>query len=170
MGGLVTTIIKRSWLESMGGNPSPDLAYIISDHHGQRVVTWEDIHQERRRRQRQRLEQLRRGQQELRAYKLWVAYFNQDLMGGWHAFVDTYGTAWQGHAWIDRDRRWQQPLIVKAFPILLPLWPEHELWERWKVAFACRYARRRHHGEPLGVAYLWWDGRWDLRPAQGVLP
>lgn len=56
---------------------------------------------------------------------------------------------------------------MDAFPLLLPLWDPREQWNRWKEEFAARYARRRQDRRPLGVAYVWWDGRDYLRPAAG---
>lgn len=44
----MSTIIHRSWLVNMGGNPPPDLAYIVSDYRGRKTVTWSEVFEERR--------------------------------------------------------------------------------------------------------------------------
>lgn len=161
----MTAIITRGWLETWGQNPAPDLAYIISDPlQGRRVVTWGEVMEDRRKRQGKTLDWKRRPPREVHAYKLWVAYFDQDLMGGWQAFIDGYRGDWQ-HAWIDRDRQWLRATLMQAFPLLLPFGEEWRRWEAWKPEFARVYQRRRQDRRPLGVAYVWWDGRYELRPA-----
>jgi len=155
--GAPVTIIRRSALEYWGQNPPPDLAYIVSDHRGRRVITWAEVMEARRKRQSERLHWKRHVDQ-WRAYKLWVAYFDQTLMGGWHAFLEDYrGGGYR--IWIDRDcTRMESPLMT-LYPLLLPIGSEGEQWQRWKPAFAATFERRRHDRRPLGVAYIWWDGR-----------
>jgi hypothetical protein len=69
---------------------------------------------------------------------------------------------WRGRGydiWIDRDRDWLKPKLMKAFPLVLEIGSVEARWQMWKPEFARRYERRRQDREPLGVAYLWWDGR-----------
>jgi hypothetical protein len=138
------------------------------EHEPLRVVTWAEVIEKRRLAQREHLKRLRGGEPKERAYKLWMAYFDMALMGGWHAFLETYGgNAWNNHGWIDRDMQWLRPILLRAFPLLLPLGSEHSRWEAWKPVFAEAHARRRQDRHPVGVAYVWWDGRpaGELRPA-----
>jgi len=59
-----------------------ELAYVeCSGVNGHRMVTWAEIIERRREQQRQRLRQ-KRYVNEWKAYKVWVAYFDQFLMGG----------------------------------------------------------------------------------------
>jgi hypothetical protein len=156
----MSTIILRSALVHWGRKPAPDLAYVVSDRPGKyRVVTWAEVMEARRKRQE---EQLRRKREWFvypwRAYKLWVAYFDQDFFGGWQAMMED----WRGRGydiWIDRDCTRLEPMLIKVFPLVVPLGAERDQWERWKPAFAARFERRRQDRHPLGVAYVWWNGR-----------
>jgi hypothetical protein len=146
----MTTIIKRSALVFHGHNPAPDVASVVVDHTGERrVVTWSDVMRNRRERQ-QRILRDKTTVRRLRAYRVYVEYFDQSLMGGWQAFIDR-GDA--DHAWIDRDCRWLKEPLMKLFPILL-----FGDWHEWKVEFARRFTRGQRDGRPRGCAFVWWDG------------
>lgn len=145
------TVITRSALVAWGHAPPPELHHIERDHRGERVVTWADVMQERREQQR-RILLNKRSSPELRAYRLWVGYFDQRLMGGWHAFLDRGGE----QVWICHRCPWLIPVVMNLFPLVLPGLPDR--WNRWKQAFAVEHARGRHHGRPRGVAFVWWDG------------
>jgi hypothetical protein len=163
----MTAIIKRSFLVAMGQTPPPDLAYVISDHRGRRVVTWAEVLQDRRERQREQLRRKREGwgPGPERAYKLWVAYFDQNLMGGWHAFLETYRPGLSQRTWINRDCRWLIPVLMQLFPLVLPLGSERDQWALWMPAFAQQHKRRMQDRHPVGVAPVWWNGRDVLRRA-----
>lgn len=148
----------RSALVAWGRNPPPELHSIVDDGRNRRVVTWADIMCARRERQRKRLDAIRHTE-EPRAYRLSVAYFDQDLMGGWHAFIEgIHGRTHYG-TWINRDRSWLIPGLLREFPLVLPLGSEREQWQLWMVEFARQFERRRQHGEPVGAIAVWWDGR-----------
>ncbi len=71
-----------------GKNPAPDVARVEIDARGGRhVITWADVMRQRREEQARILEN-KLWCDPWRAYRLWVAYLDQDLMGGWHAFLD----------------------------------------------------------------------------------
>jgi len=145
----LAAIIDRSALIFHGHTVPNDLAYVVSDHAGRRIVTWADVMRDRRERQRRRLE-LKRHAEPWRAVKLWVAYFDQCIFSGWQAFIED----WRGsgyRTWIDRDRPLWKPAVMELFPMSRD-------WEDWKPQFARAYQRRRHHRRPLGVAYLWRRG------------
>ena len=142
------TIIKRSALVFHGHNPAPDVAEIVVDHRGRHVVTWDDVLAARRERQRRQLEDKRRVVP-WRPAKLWVAYFDQWLFGGWQAFVEDRRES----QWIDRDRKFLKCDLMKLFPCTL-----FDTWEDWKPRFAQRFARRRQCGRPVGVAFVWVRG------------
>lgn len=145
------TIITRSALVFHGHNPAPDVHSVVIEHRGpggRRVVTWAEVMEARRERQRELLRRKREVPQ-IRAYKLWVAYFDMDLMGGWHAFLeDCRGDRYR--IWVRAD--WIRSALMTAFPL-------GEQWEAWKPNFATRFERRRQDGHPLGVTYLWWNQR-----------
>jgi hypothetical protein len=156
----VSSIITRkaliAWSTIFGNpvKPVPELAYIVTDYRGRRIVTWSDVLDARRKRQQERL-RLVRYTPEWRAYRVWVAYFDMPLMGGWQAFIDR--GARQCGGWIDRDRSWLKPVLMRMFPLLLPLGTAGEQWEHWKITFAGRFERRRQDRRPVGVTYVWWN-------------
>lgn len=153
------SIITRKFFESMGQNPPKELAYVVSDFRGRRMVTWAEVIETRRRNQVECLERKREwGQYPWRAHRLSVAYFNQTFFGGWHAFLEDYrGT--DHRIWIEKEGESLFKPLMEIFPLILPLGSEHEQWEQWKVSFAEQFERRRQDGRPLGVAYIWWNGR-----------
>ncbi len=157
-------IIMRSALEFWGQHPPAELHSIEVGHGGKRrMVTWDEVMAARRKRQAERLRWIRHVE-EWRAHKLWVAYFDQNLMGGWQAFL----CDWRGRCnetWIDRDASGLKPMLMRVFPLVLPLGTNDFQWELWKQAFARRYERRRQDRRPLGVAICWWDRRGCVRPA-----
>jgi hypothetical protein len=152
------TIVSRSGAKHWAGRLlPPDVAYIVNGV----PVTWSQVMENRRRRQAEILRR-KRHVEEWRAVKLWVAYFDQSLMGGWHAFLDGI-SRWR--VWIDRDRPWCRKALMDLFPVVEPglfdeesYFPHCPLWERWKVEFAMRYRRRTQDRRPVGVAYLWRRG------------
>ena len=165
----MTSIATRSAIihwRSMLGNPepvTPDLAFVVDG----RVVTWGEVHENRRKRQAERLRRIREAYWPDRAYRLTVAYFDMPLMGGWQAMInDLHGRHSLHSAWIDRDRRYLVSQLMALFPLILPFGGESEQWDRWKPTFAQQFKRRTQDGEPVGVAYLWWDGRTAPRIAR----
>lgn len=158
----MSTHFTRSALIFWGHNPGPDVAAVAIDHGERRVITWDDL----------RLKKIERQERSLRwkrsspvdhAYRVWVAYYDQFIFGGWQAMISRQG---ESH-WIDRDRRWLIPKLLKQFPLVLPIGSEYEQWQSWKVEFARQFKRRTQDRKPLGVAFVWWDGHSrDLRKAK----
>jgi hypothetical protein len=155
--GLSTIITRKALIHWGGQAPASNVTYIVAEDHGPRtVVTWEDVHAARRERQRLIL-QRKRESKAWRAVRLSVAYFDQDLMGGWQAFLD--GIDPWDHVWIDRDGK---PFIERIMEVVpLPMLFKDN-WHDWKIAFAQHYQRRRQDGKPVGVAFLWKRG-YELR-------
>lgn len=148
------TIFTRSALVFWGHNPAPDVARVEIDWRGERrVVTWADVMHERREWQRRILER-KRYVEPWRAHKLWVAYFDQNLFGGWQAFLEDFRGR-NGRRWIDRDAPGLQKTLMELFPMSLPFGDAREQWEGWKPLFAHRFKRRMQDHKPLGVAYVW---------------
>jgi hypothetical protein len=135
----------------MNGFLPPGIAYAISDGDGFRVVTVAQARENRKVRQRLILTRRREPGRLPEAFKVWVGYFDQWLMGGWQAFL----TNRRGEAWVDRDRKFLKGALMKAFPVCLPFGEDGQLWDDWKPAFAARYQRRQQDGKPLGVAFAW---------------
>lgn len=153
--------MNRKALVHWGHNPGPDVAFVHGDRPGERITTtWAQVMEARRKRQAQRLELIRRSQP-WQAYRVWVAYYDMTLMGGWQAFIENHRTMHYYGGWIDRDRRWLKPLLMQTFPLILPLGSEAEQWALWKTAFARQYQRGTHDGRPRGSAFVWWNGRQD---------
>ena len=154
----MTASISRSALIFYGFNPAPSVAGMHIDERGQRrLIYWTDVMAERRKRQAERLRRKREDfVKHIHAYRLLVAYYDQDLMGGWQAMIED----WRGRdfdVWIDRDRKWLRPMLMEVFPVVLPIGCEEKRWEMWKPAFAQQFRRRMQDGEPVGVAYVLWD-------------
>lgn len=162
---MISAIFTRSALVFHGFNPGPDVAGMETDVHGVRhIIRWSDVMAKRRERQRELLARKRNCAQS-RAHRLTVAYYDQDLMGGWQAMIED----WRGRdfdIWIDRDRRWLRPLLMTVYPLVLRFGNEEKEWEMWKPAFASQFRRRQQDGEPVGVDYLWWDGSGKPRPVE----
>lgn len=156
----MTTIITRSAAVFHGMPIADDVASIVYeyDQAEPQFVTWADVMADRRERQAARLDRKRNaGVVRWRAVRLWVAYYDQWLMGGWQAFVDDYRNRC---AWIDRNRKYLKETLMSLFPLVLPIGDQ---WSQWKIEFANRYRRRRHHRKPLGVQMLWHDGHHGFR-------
>ena len=111
------------------------------------VVTLGRMRAERKEWQRKRLAHLTRPAPGWRAVRLWVAYFDQDLCGGWHAFLDGYR---RDRTWVDRDNKFVIPRLMELFPLGL-----FDRWDDWKPEFARRFRRRNQDRKPVGVATLW---------------
>jgi len=148
----MTSIFTRSALVFLGKDPAPNVAGLIRDHSGEHVITWSEVLANRRERQRRILECKRRVQP-WRAAKVWIAYFDQFLFGGWQAFIQTIHDS----HWIDRDRRSLIATLLSLFPFVQDDGDERN-WEKWKPGFARHFRRRTHHRRPCGVSYVWWDG------------
>jgi hypothetical protein len=154
----MSTIIMRSALVYWGRNPPPELHSVEIDWKGERhIVTWADVFRERREPM-ERSPYWKRHVKVWRPHRVWVAYFDQEFFGGWQAFIgDHRGRC--GESWIDRDRDWLKPNLMRLFPLVLPF--ESDIKSRfydWKEAFARAYRRGTHHGRPRGSAIVWWNG------------
>ncbi|MDE2101300.1 MAG: hypothetical protein KGL39_28900 [Patescibacteria group bacterium] len=124
-------------------------------------IYWIDVLTERRERQARILANRRQVGADLwHAVRLWVAYFDQSLMGGWQAFLDDY----RGNClWLDREGKYVElPQVLKLLPFSL-----FDDWYAWKKAFAAKYERRRQDGKPVGVLFLWQrDRKLALQPTR----
>ncbi len=106
---------------------------------------------EARRERQQAILDRKRAANPWRAVRLTVAYFDQTLMGGWHAFLDSISGC--GHVWIDRDAKYLQEHLMRLFVVNWFI-----RWHEWKIAFANKFKRRMQDGKPVGVAFLWKRG------------
>lgn len=159
-------IMTRSALVHWGHNPPPNVAYVCGDRPGERrIITWGDVMETRRKRQASRLELIRRTER-WEAYRVWVAYFDITLMGGWQAFIDNERTRHGYGTWIDRDRQHLRQPLMDAFPLVLPLGSERDNWAAWKAEFAKQYQRGSQDKHPRGCAFVWWNERNSPRPVQ----
>jgi hypothetical protein len=86
-----------------------------------------------------------------RAARLSVRYFDQDLLGGWHTYLDGVGFS----VWV-RPGSFLVGDILARFPVSEPsLFSEIGLLEDWMPTFAKRHQRGVFCGKPRGVAYCW---------------
>ncbi len=170
----MTTIVTRKGIIRWSRNPlPPEIAYSVCDAPGApvRMVTWDEVMDIRRQRQREILECKRRGHPQRRAYRLLVRYFDQWCYGGWQTYVDGINDS----RWVDQNAKWLQGPLMAAFPVLGPtlfeIEDEYSRWERWEIKFAEQYRRREQCGRPVGVAYVWWDGESaEVEPAKEKAP
>lgn len=154
----MTTIITRSALIAFGRQPAPEIASIVRDWSGvEKVVTWADVMRARHERQARQLRMKRYPARQRRAFKLWVAYFDQTFYGGWHAFLDGVGNH-TPRCWINKQKPELRRYIMRLIPLTLPLGSDFQQFDDWMIAFAQRFKRRSQDGKPVGVTYLWWDG------------
>jgi len=74
-----------------------------------------DVRRCRRERQELILQRRREVTNEPHCWRLSVSYFDQSLMGGWHAFLDRQHES----IWIDRDMKWLKEPLMQMFPFSL---------------------------------------------------
>ena len=139
-------------------HPRPGIASITRDYKGEHIWTmrehWEEQHTKFERRRAQWVAP------EWRPCKIWVAYYDMDLFGGWQAFVEDR----KRRVWMDRYGPGFAEQVYRLFPLVLLPPPDQfrlrasDSWPLWKVAFAEQFRRRTHDARSLGVAYAWWDG------------
>jgi len=146
----MSTIVMRSAYKLGGlfyrpGRDLGDLHHVESDYRGRRIVTRTEVNVAKLKRHEGNLASIERAAQP-RAYKLWTAYYDMDIFGGWQAFVENRDDL----TWIDRDNKPSKPRWMKLFPLLL----DQTDWEGWKIECARQYKRATHHGKPRGVVYL----------------
>lgn len=156
----MTTIMTRSAIIFWGKNPNidPDLAYVISDRRGRRVVTWTEINEERRKKQRQHLEDIRR-EPIMRPTRLWVGYNRHWIMQGWFAVLDNLHH--RECAWGRTPHLMDQ--LMRLFPITFRLGSLREDFQMWCEAFSKSYPRGRYGGKQRGFTIVKWDGDENLR-------
>jgi len=148
-------VFTRSALVHWGFQPGPEIAALIRDYDGDHYRTWADVMRERRKEQ-TRILRNKRQSEEWHPAKLWVAYFDQAIFGGWQCMIESL----RERAWVDRDRPALIPELLRMFPSVLAFNgpTQRDTWEAWKPAFAAAHRRRTHHRKPRGVVYLWWSG------------
>jgi hypothetical protein len=153
--------MTRSFADAMGLNWPPEIACIVN---GQRV-TWAEMGEQKRQRQRDELASKRRIDP-LRIVPAYVWTFRVPgwLFAGWHCWVVTRHEQF-GVRWSDRGK-WSQPTlaesIMRAYPMgLLPI---AENFERWMIALAKTRPRRHPHDpRPAGSLIGWLDREWSGR-------
>lgn len=158
------TVMFRSALIAFGRNPPPELAYITRRHihESWTVVTFAEIAEEKRRRQREILEYKRQVSPQRRAWMVWVFYNATFFYGGWHGYLIRYDGE---DEWVITSSRKQE--LMRLFPLVLPFGSVEDQWGQWKVEFARQYKRRTRHGKPAGMAPVWWDGHHGkIEPAE----
>lgn len=153
----MTAIITRSALVYHGHNPAPEVASVVIDYVGgpRRVVTWSDVMRQRREEQSRRLAN-KRHCDVARVFKLWVAFFDTQFYAGWHAFLERFhDRTWIRSSWLQED-------VMRLFPLVLPGVGD---WEQWMIEFSKRYRRGTQDRKPRGLAFVWWNGRDEIRRA-----
>lgn len=134
----MNSLMTRSFIEAMGGRLPPGIAYVLNG----KPVKVEEVRQRRHKRQ---VELLRRKREwfvtKRVAVRVSVRFFDMDIYGGWHVYIDALGGVSE---WVRSPRA-----------DLLELFPYTENWKDWKRAFAVVCQLDRFDGQPQGVAYCW---------------
>lgn len=156
----MTAVIKRSFAESLGLKWPAGVAYRISDGwRGQlRDVTWAEVGEEKRRRQRERLERIRRPEPPriVPAY-VWTFFIPGWLYHGWHCYVvarefEVPVTGRDGNTELADN-------IMRAVP--LGIIPHTDHFDRWMAELAKRHPRKkpRNDRRRAGVMFGWLENR-----------
>lgn len=138
------SIMHRSFAEFMGVNWPPEVAYRISDGRGLRGgirdVTWAEVGEQKRRKQRERLERIREPSHPrfVPAYA-WTFYNSGWIYMGWHCYVVTrteqIAVTFRGL------NTGLAESIMRAVP--LGMFPVVENFERWMESLAKQRPRRK---------------------------
>lgn len=135
----------------LGRELAPNVHSLVKDHPGDpwRTVTWDEVHDERRKRQAERLRRKREGGVVRRkAIRISVRYFDIEFYRGWHTYIDGIGFS----IWL-RGREGDERLME--------LFPQPQVllfgsrWQDWMVWFASAYQRGTFDSHPRGVIYCW---------------
>ncbi len=134
----MSTVIMRSFADSMGLDWPPDVARVLVDHSGRREVTWAEVMAYRREEQRSRLDALRRVDppRTVPCY-VWVFHVPGWLYGGWWCDVVTLREQLSvNFRWFRQDLALS---IMRAAPCgFLPL---AKYFDQWMPAFAEEHVR-----------------------------
>jgi len=139
----MTTIMKRSFAETMGVEWPPEVAYVVGDsvYGERRAVTWDEVMEARRERQRERLEQIQRPDppHAVPCY-VWVFRVPGWLYGGWWCYVVTrYEEIAVNFPRIHRHHFGLALSIMRAAPC--GFLPFLECFDDWMPAFAKKHPR-----------------------------
>ena len=134
----MTTIIMRNAFFLKNNPLPPDVSCLVDG----KPVTWAEVIEKRRIRQRQILRNKRRSS-EWRLVRVTVWYNAAWLYGGWHAYIEGVSFA----------RRWVRNEADEA--MLMSLFPLADNFRDWKPAFAERYQRGTCGGKPRGSVFCW---------------
>lgn len=156
----MTAVIRRSFAESLGIQWPTDVAYRINDSHagGLRDVTWAEVGEEKRRRQRERLARIRWPEPPriVPAY-VWAFFVPGWIYHGWHCYVVArefdVSVTFRGLN-IELAES-----IMRAVP--LGMFPHIDHFERWMPELAKRHPRKkpRHDRRRAGVVFGWLEDR-----------
>jgi hypothetical protein len=147
----VTTILTRKGIEHWSGRKlAPNVAMIVDGE----TVTWDQVMEHRRERQRMVLVRKREAES-WRAVRVMVAHYGSGLMGGWQTMLNWIGRS----CWVERDGKDFRQQLISLFPVECLLWGPLDLqWLTWKMEFARMHKRRKQCGHAVGVAFLWKRG------------
>lgn len=147
----MVAVMTRSAARFWWGKELPrDVASLIKHHSSApwQPITWDQILEERRNRQTEILRR-KRNVESVRAVRVSVRYFDQDIYGGWHTYIDGV----QFSKWLRPGREGDRELM-SLFPMPQPLLFGTS-WVEWMVWFARTHRRGTFCGQPRGVAYCW---------------
>ena len=158
----MTAIMHRSFAEGMGLKWAPDVAYVESGLRGRGTVTWSEVMESRRQRQRQRLDYIRRpAPARVQPCYVWVFLVPGFPFGGWWCYLVTR----REQIAVERVviMRKLTESIMRAAPC--GFLPVVERFGEWMPACAAQYPRQRcKDPRPAGSVVGWLvDGKEFVR-------
>lgn len=144
----MSMIMHRSFAENFGLNWPKDWAYVID----RKPVTWEEIIEERRRRQKIHLECIRKSQPEIVPCYVWTFFIPWWFRYGWHCYIvtrrESFGVAESSKLALE---------LMNKIP--LGILPDQNFFDQWMESFANAYPRKKHPKDPrkAGTLVGWFD-------------
>lgn len=117
-----------------------------------KMITWDDIINERRKKQRAIMSWIRRSEN-FRIYAVivfWYPGINEIFFRGWHVYLKGIKESFDY-----KDIHQLHSILQQKFPIVLKLYEDkREQCNFWKEEFAKRYKRKLWNGKPMGIQYV----------------
>lgn len=144
-------LMTRSAAEFWGIKIPDDAACLVKKSNASPLwesVAWNEVLEERRRKQ-ARILAFKREHSTLRAVRVSVRWFEIEVYGGWHAYIDGVDfSKW----WRDEDERLMELFPMPQPSLFVNRWNR---WREWMEWFARTYKRGTFDKHPRGVAYCW---------------
>ena len=140
----------RSFAENFGLNWPKNWAYMID----RKPVTWNEVLEKRRQRQKIHLETIRKSEPEIVPCYVWTFFIPLWFRYGWHCYIVTRKKSFG--VGIERNPTLALNLMSK---IPLGILPNETFFNQWMESFANAYPRKKHPKDKrkAGVLIGWFD-------------